>query len=192
MIVVKVQNYLSDPLEIKNGVRQGDALACLLFNLALEKVVRNSNINTRGNIFNTSTQLLAFADDIDTIARTPTAQRQAFLSFEKETLRLGLKINENKTKYMPCTKSCFNHSYFKIEEYSFEVVDSFTYLGSEINNRNDCTTEIQKRITMAIRCLNGIQKYMKSNLIKRKTKVVLHKSLLRSVLSHTCETWSMS
>ncbi|GFY30550.1 putative endonuclease-reverse transcriptase [Trichonephila clavipes] len=70
-IVVKVQNDLSDQLEIKNGVRQGDALACLLFNLALEKVVRNSNINTRGNIFNKSIQLLAFADDIDIIARTP-------------------------------------------------------------------------------------------------------------------------
>ncbi|GFX10826.1 eukaryotic translation initiation factor 2-alpha kinase 3 [Trichonephila clavipes] len=38
-IIVKVQNDLSDPLEIKNGVRQGDVLACLLFNLALEKVV---------------------------------------------------------------------------------------------------------------------------------------------------------
>ncbi|GFT47042.1 cysteine-rich secretory protein 2 [Trichonephila clavipes] len=33
-----MQNDLSDPLEIKNGVRQGDAPACLLFNLALEKV----------------------------------------------------------------------------------------------------------------------------------------------------------
>ncbi|GFX43747.1 DUF4817 domain-containing protein [Trichonephila clavipes] len=37
-IVVKVQNDLSDPLQIKNGVRLGDALVCLLFNLALEKV----------------------------------------------------------------------------------------------------------------------------------------------------------
>ncbi|GFX22834.1 hypothetical protein TNCV_2605761 [Trichonephila clavipes] len=37
-----VQNDLSDPMEIKNGVRQGDALACLLFNLALEKVVQGA------------------------------------------------------------------------------------------------------------------------------------------------------
>ncbi|GFU64544.1 putative endonuclease-reverse transcriptase [Trichonephila clavipes] len=93
---------------------------------------------------------------MDIIALTPTTLRQAFLSLKKESLKMGLKINENKTKYMTCTKSCFNNSYFKIEEYSFEVVDSFTYLGSEINNRNDCTTEIQKRITMANRCLNGI------------------------------------
>ncbi|GFV71979.1 putative endonuclease-reverse transcriptase [Trichonephila clavipes] len=129
-IAVKVQNDLSDSLEIKNGVQKGDALACLLFNLALEKVVSDSNINTRGNIFNKPIELLAFADDIDIIARTLTSLRQAFLSLEKEALRIGVKINENKTKYMPCTKSCFNNSHFKIEEYSVEVVDSFTYLGS--------------------------------------------------------------
>ncbi|PRD29785.1 UNVERIFIED_CONTAM: hypothetical protein NCL1_28358 [Trichonephila clavipes] len=78
-----------------------------------------------------------------------------------------------------------------MEEYNFEVVDSFTYLGEEINNRNDCTIEIQKIITISNRCLNGIRKYMKSNLIKRKTKVLLYKSLLRSLLI-VCETWSMS
>ncbi|GFY30615.1 uncharacterized protein TNCV_3117771 [Trichonephila clavipes] len=36
--VVKVQKDLSDPLEIKNSVRQGDTLACLLFNIVLDKV----------------------------------------------------------------------------------------------------------------------------------------------------------
>ncbi|GFU65659.1 putative endonuclease-reverse transcriptase [Trichonephila clavipes] len=92
--VVKVQNDLSDLLEIKNGVRQGDALACLLINLALEKVVRDSNINTRGNIFNKSIQLLTFADD-NIIAQTPTALRQALLSLEKEALRMGLNTNNN-------------------------------------------------------------------------------------------------
>ncbi|GFY10839.1 hypothetical protein TNCV_1123611 [Trichonephila clavipes] len=30
---------------------------------------------------------------------------------------------------LPCAKSYFNNPHFKIEEHSFEVVDSFTYLG---------------------------------------------------------------
>ncbi|GFX25431.1 hypothetical protein TNCV_1424151 [Trichonephila clavipes] len=33
--------------------------------------------------------LLAFSDDIDIIARTSTALRQAFLSLEKESFRMG-------------------------------------------------------------------------------------------------------
>jgi sorting nexin-29 len=48
---VKIQNRLSEPINIKNGVRQGGALACLLFNIALEKVIRDAAINIRVTIF---------------------------------------------------------------------------------------------------------------------------------------------
>jgi len=37
---VKIQNRFSEPINVKNGVRQGDPLACLLFNIALENVIR--------------------------------------------------------------------------------------------------------------------------------------------------------
>ena len=36
---VKIKNRFSEPINVKNGVRQGDALACLLFNVALQKVI---------------------------------------------------------------------------------------------------------------------------------------------------------
>ncbi|GFU78224.1 alpha-2 adrenergic receptor [Trichonephila clavipes] len=62
------------------------------------------------------------------------------------------------TLYMPCAKPCLNDFHFKIEEYNFEVVDCFTYLGSGINNGNDCTTEIQNRTIMANKRFNGIRK----------------------------------
>jgi len=48
---VKVQNELSESFHIQNGLRQGDALACILFNIALEKIIRDANIHQRGNIF---------------------------------------------------------------------------------------------------------------------------------------------
>jgi hypothetical protein len=64
---IKIQGALSEPLNIRNGIRQGYALACLLFNIALEKVIRDANINIRGNIFYKSVQILAYADNIDII-----------------------------------------------------------------------------------------------------------------------------
>jgi hypothetical protein len=33
---IRIQNLLYDTIHIENGVKQGDALACLLFNVALE------------------------------------------------------------------------------------------------------------------------------------------------------------
>jgi sorting nexin-29 len=48
---VQIQSHLSEPICTTRGVRQGDVLACLLFNIALEKVTRDSGIQTRGTIF---------------------------------------------------------------------------------------------------------------------------------------------
>jgi hypothetical protein len=48
---------------------------------------------------------------------------------------MHLNINQEKAKYMPVTrKDCTSYSsYIEIGSYKFEIVHSFTYLGSEIN-----------------------------------------------------------
>ena len=67
---IKIQLKLSAPLIIHKGIRQGDALACLLFNITLEYAIRKSGIQTRGTIFYKSVQLMAYADDIVIIGRS--------------------------------------------------------------------------------------------------------------------------
>ena len=48
---VQIQSHLSEPISTTCGVKQGDALACLLFNIALEKVIQDSGIQSIGTIF---------------------------------------------------------------------------------------------------------------------------------------------
>ena len=81
-------------------MRQGDTLACLLFNIALEKVVWDSGIQTRGTIFFKTVQILAYADDIDLMARTTLGLNEAFLNLEKSARNMGLVINQEKMVYM--------------------------------------------------------------------------------------------
>jgi hypothetical protein len=40
---VKYQQELSEKFEVKSGLRQGDALSTMLFNIALEWVVKTTN-----------------------------------------------------------------------------------------------------------------------------------------------------
>jgi hypothetical protein len=40
---VKIHNELSESFHKQNGLRQGDALACILFNIALEKIICEAN-----------------------------------------------------------------------------------------------------------------------------------------------------
>ena len=67
--VCEKKQGLSNSFRIGNGLRQGDSLACILFNIVLEKIIREANINQRGNIFYTSVQILGYADNIDIISR---------------------------------------------------------------------------------------------------------------------------
>jgi len=90
-IQVRSQSELSDSITTKCH-----SLACLLFNLALEKVVRNAGIQANGTIFYKSVQLSACADDVDIIARSQTALKEAFLSLERAAGEMGLKIHEEK------------------------------------------------------------------------------------------------
>jgi hypothetical protein len=48
---IKIQLNLSAPFIIHKDVQQGDALACLLFNVTLEFTIRKLGIQTSGKIF---------------------------------------------------------------------------------------------------------------------------------------------
>jgi hypothetical protein len=59
---------------------------------------QNSQRRT-GNIFNKQTLLHVYADEIVIVGRSLEVVRDAFLPLEAETVQIGMKINEQKTKY---------------------------------------------------------------------------------------------
>jgi hypothetical protein len=71
MWCVKIQNDCSESFETRQELRQGDVLSTLLFNVMVEVIVRRANLQTTGTIYNKKTQLLAYADDIDIVGRSP-------------------------------------------------------------------------------------------------------------------------
>ena len=151
-------------------------------------------MNIRGIIFYKSVQILAYADDIDTIERTQSAMIEAFNSLEKAARDMNLLINQDKTKYMPVTKRSHAHYPYQLEvgPYKFEVIHSFTYLGSNVNCNNDISEEIQKCILAANRCFHGLRKHLRSHLTSNNTKTLIYKVLIRLVLTYASETWTLS
>jgi hypothetical protein len=61
---VKIQGKMSQSFQTVAGLRQGDSLSTLLFNLSMEKVIRNVKTNPGGTIFNRTRQCLAYADNV--------------------------------------------------------------------------------------------------------------------------------
>lgn len=152
----------------------------------------DSGINTRGTIFTKSVQILAYADDIVIVARTNKALTEAFIAIESSAAKLHLCVNESKTKYMPVCKSAVNLNFIEIENHKFERVDGFNYLGSNVNCLSNLDVEIKQRTVAANRCLNGLRNFLHSKLVKRKTKIMLYKTIIRPVLTYGSETWAMT
>ena len=81
---------------------------------------------------------------------------------------MGLRIKEERFKYLITGESKNQQSYFQTKNFSFEAVQSFTYLVSLINANNDNSAEIKKRIVMANKGFYGLKREFRSQFLSIK------------------------
>jgi hypothetical protein len=77
-------------------VRKGDALACFLFNVAMEEVVTDTEIQMIGTVRYKPVQILAYVDAIVVVCRTLPTMKAAFELLDKAAKKMGLTVNGRK------------------------------------------------------------------------------------------------
>jgi len=91
--------------QLRNGVKQGDALSCSLFILAIEPMIRNiakndtiRNVQSARLNFNWP-KLVAYADDITVLTHNePRSVNAVFAEYYRLTKASGLTLNADKTE----------------------------------------------------------------------------------------------
>lgn len=106
------------------------------------------------------------------------------------------EINEEKTKILVSTTSKARTTrigpILTIGDYNFEVVNTFKYLGTNIDSENNISSEINQRIIVASRCIHGLGSHLRSSLVSRRTKIQIYRTLIKPVLTYACETWTLN
>ena len=71
-----------------------------------------------------------------------------FQKLKEISAQVGLNINEQKTKYLRCTKKQHKMEGIDITETHLEQFKSFKYLGSSVNGNNSIEQEMRGRISL--------------------------------------------
>ena len=190
---VRVGKQVSDIFEIHNGLKQGDALSPLLFNLVLEHAIKSLE-DKEGVQLNGIHKLLVYADDIVLLGDSDEILKDNMHILRSNTRELGLEVNVNKTKYMVTRRnaSCNANGQLMTNEGNFEEVAEFKYLGALITNRNEIQKEIKHRLNSGNACYYALQRLLSSRLLSKNIKLKIYKTVILPVILYGCETWTLT
>jgi len=119
-----------------------------------------------------SRQILSYADDVVIMSRSENVLKDTSLNIGKRARRSGRLVNENKTKYMQVARAVLNDVNLCCGKHKFEHIKEFSYLGSQMNQTNSISSEIQARILSGNRCYYEYGKLMKSRALNRSSKYI--------------------
>ena len=109
------------------------------------------------------------------------------MKVKEESLKLGLKLNIQKTKIMassPITS-------WQIDGKTVEIVADFILGDSKITADGDCSYEIKRHLLLGRRVMTNLDSILKTSDITLSTKVCLLKAMVFPVVMYGCENWSI-
>ena len=106
---------------------------------------------------------------------------------KKESQKVGLKLNIQKTKIM----ASGTITSWQIDGETVETVSGFFWGGSKITADGDCSHEIKRHLLLGRKVMPNLYSIFKSRDITLPTKVCLVKAMVFPVIMYGCESWTV-
>ena len=126
---------------------------------------------------------LRYTDDITLMAESEE-ELKSLLMKVKESEKVGLKLNIQKTKIMASGPITL----WEIDGETMETVSDFI-LSSKITADGDCNHEIKRRLLLGRKVMTNLDCILKSRDITLPAKVCLVKATVFPVVMYGCEDW---
>ena len=174
---VGTRHETTDCFQIRRGMHEGCILSLCLFNFYAEYIMRNARLGeTQAGIKIAGRNInnLRYTDDTILMAESEEELKSLLMKVNKESEKVGLKLNIQKTKIIACTPIT---SWQKDGE-TVETVADFIFLGSKITADGDCSHEIKRRLLFGRKVMSNLDSMLKSRDSTLPTKVHLVKAMV--------------
>jgi hypothetical protein len=188
---VRTRDGPTDSFNTSSGVLQGDTLSPLLFLLVVDYILRRCLreedsyvLAPRRSSRSPAVHLpaLAYADDVALLCRDPAAAQRALTRLCEEAARVGLEVNNRKTKVLHVGTTDASALRLPTGEL-VTVCEDFTYLGSRLMSPDSIVAERRAQAWRAAYLLRAI-----FNSSARDTlKIRLFRAAVESILLYSLE-----
>ena len=149
---VLLNNEIGEMFRTSVGVRQGCLLSPVLFNLFLERIMKDTLHEFHPSISIGGRRVcnLRFADDIDLIAGTNEELQNLTDRLHNSATAFGMEVSTEKSKIMVNTNNRTQDEYkITMNGHPLEEVTKFKYLGPTITSDGTSSHEIKMKIATA-------------------------------------------
>ena len=199
---VRLNGKESELFKWTKGLKQGDSLSPLLFNLVMDQVTKTCNNKLRQkkvkvghwNLQPIYVQALTYADDVVLIADNDIYLQEIVETWTNTLKSVNFNINKEKCKILHVTKKKENEKVkpkIVIDSTELETVEQFTYLGTIFTSNGKIGQEIKNRISQATKTYYQINKtIVNKKEVSEKTKMQIYRTVFLPTLLYGSESWA--
>ena len=166
----------------------------MLLNFAVQYSIWKVRANQECLELNGTHQFLVYADDVNMLGGstyTVNKNTEALAVVSKEIV---LEVNVEKTKYviMSRVQHAGPNYILKIGNKSFDRVEYYRYLETNLTIANSIHEEIKSRLNSGNACYHSVQNILSSSLLSKNLKIKTNRTINLLVVLYGCETWSLT
>uniref|UniRef100_A0A7I4YM96 Reverse transcriptase domain-containing protein n=1 Tax=Haemonchus contortus TaxID=6289 RepID=A0A7I4YM96_HAECO len=174
-------------ISVGKGMRQGDTISPKLFTAALQYAMLNLDWEERGYPVNgKKVNNLRFADDIVLISSSTAEMEKMVNELNAVSRRIGLEMNMSKTQLM-VNKWCDTGT-VRLEGKALQRVESYVYLGRELNMTNNIAPELNRRRRAAWAAFGSVRE-VTDQVSDPDLKASIFSASVLPAMCYATETW---
>lgn len=188
-IVIKLGEDLSEPVQVNSGLRQGCSLSPTLFNIYIDNILREWQIDDNSG-FKIGPQYylgtLLFADDQIIFGKTENELQISVNRLNETSKKYNMRISSSKTKVMAFKGKYPVRCKIVVNDKIIEQVSNFVYLGCDVSY--DRPKDLRNKVNRFQAICGTISRTLRRK-ARKETMLKFYKVLAIPTLVYGSEVW---